>query len=139
MFVIAFIIHICVFVRMCTPHSSQACLAIRNLASDGKLSTSTPCAFLSNSYLFSFFPPPPSLPLFCSLPSADENQKRIVDYGGLDVLVPLLRSSDTETVTAAVAALRNLSIHNGNEVSRKGRWCGWVWYCLLYTSDAADE
>ena len=59
----------------------QACLAIRNLASD------------------------------------DENQKRIVDYGGLKVLVPLLRSNDTETVTAAVAALRNLSIHNGNEVS----------------------
>ena len=110
----------------------QACLAIRNLASDGKLSTSTPCAFLSNSYLFSFFPPPPSLPLFCSLPSADENQKRIVDYGGLDVLVPLLRSSDTETVTAAVAALRNLSIHNGNEVSRKGRWCGWVWYIHVH-------
>ena len=30
--------------------------------------------------------------------------------------MPLLRSRDTETVTAAVAALRNLSIHNGNEV-----------------------
>ena len=34
-------------------------------------------------------------------------------------MVPLLRSSDTETVTAAVAALRNLSIHKGNEVYRK--------------------
>ena len=32
------------------------------------------------------------------------------------MLVPLLRGNDTETVTAAVAALRNLSIHNGNEV-----------------------
>jgi len=37
--------------------------------------------------------------------------------GGLPVLVPLLRSSNTETVTAAVAALRNLSIHKGNEVA----------------------
>ncbi len=36
--------------------------------------------------------------------------------GGLPVLVPLLASNDTETVTAAVAALRNLSIHKGNEV-----------------------
>ena len=48
--------------------------------------------------------------------SPDDNQKLIVEYGGLNVLVPLLRGSDTETVTAAVAALRNLSIHNGNEV-----------------------
>ena len=39
-----------------------------------------------------------------------------MEYGGLPVLVPLLRSGDTETVTAAVAALRNLSIHKGNEV-----------------------
>ncbi len=37
--------------------------------------------------------------------------------GGLTVLVPLLKSADSETVTAAVAALRNLSIHKGNEVS----------------------
>lgn len=36
--------------------------------------------------------------------------------GGLPVLVPLLASNDTETVIAAVAALRNLSIHKGNEV-----------------------
>ena len=34
-------------------------------------------------------------------------------------MIPLLRSSDTETVTAAVAALRNLSIRKGNEVSVK--------------------
>lgn len=57
----------------------QACLAMRNLASD------------------------------------DDSQRFIVEYGGLPVLVPLLRSGDTETVTAAVAALRNLSIHKGNE------------------------
>ena len=31
--------------------------------------------------------------------------------------MPLLRSSDPDTVTAAVAALRNLSIMKGNEVS----------------------
>ena len=30
--------------------------------------------------------------------------------------MPLLKSADSETVTAAVAALRNLSIHKGNEV-----------------------
>ena len=32
------------------------------------------------------------------------------------MLIPLLSSTDPETVTAAVAALRNLSIHKGNEV-----------------------
>ena len=48
---------------------------------------------------------------------SDENQEKIVRGGGLPVLVPLLRSSNTETVTAAVAALRNLSIHKGNEVN----------------------
>jgi vacuolar protein 8 len=50
-----------------------------------------------------------------NLASDDMNQERIVQAGGLQVLVPLLRSTDTETVTAAVAALRNLSIHKGNE------------------------
>ena len=39
-----------------------------------------------------------------------------MEQGGLTALAPLLRSSDTEIVTAAVAALRNLSIHKGNEV-----------------------
>ena len=47
---------------------------------------------------------------------SDDSQERIVSAGGLPVLVPLLASNDTETVTAAVAALRNLSIHKGNEV-----------------------
>ena len=47
----------------------------------------------------------------------DENQKLIVDYGGLSALIPLLRSPDAETVTAAVAAIRNLSIHRDNAVS----------------------
>ncbi len=37
--------------------------------------------------------------------------------GGLHALLPLLAKVDPETVTAAVAALRNLSIHKGNEVS----------------------
>ena len=36
--------------------------------------------------------------------------------GGLHVLVPLLKSTDVDTITAAVAALRNLSIRKGNEV-----------------------
>jgi len=39
-----------------------------------------------------------------------------VSLGGLAALSPLLKGSDPETVTAAVAALRNLSIHKGNEV-----------------------
>ena len=99
----------------------QACLAIRNLASDGKsvvyychdLNLSLP-PHSSFSIHPSFHPSP--FPLFP--PSTpDDNQRLIVEYGGLHVLVPLLRSNDTETVTAAVAALRNLSIHNGNEVS----------------------
>ena len=55
----------------------------------------------------------PFLPL--ALP--DANQGKIVHSGGLRVLVPLLCSSDIETTTAAVAALRNLSIHKGNEAS----------------------
>ncbi|CAI7995373.1 Vacuolar protein 8, partial [Geodia barretti] len=50
-----------------------------------------------------------------NLASDDINQDRIVRNGGLSVLIPLLRSADAETVTAAVAALRNLSIHKGNE------------------------
>ena len=50
---------------------------------------------------------------------AASNQELIVSAGGLTVLVPLLKSADSETVTAAVAALRNLSIHKGNEV---GGW-----------------
>ena len=36
--------------------------------------------------------------------------------------MPLLRSSDPDTVTAAVAALRNLSIMKGNEVSTFKRY-----------------
>ena len=48
----------------------------------------------------------------------EENQDKIVECGGLDALVPLLWSSDTDTVTAAVAALRNLSIMKGNEVNK---------------------
>jgi vacuolar protein 8 len=50
-----------------------------------------------------------------NLASDDVNQGKIVQSGGLHVLIPLLTSTDTETVTAAVAALRNLSIHKGNE------------------------
>ena len=39
-----------------------------------------------------------------------------MESGGLEALVPLLSSKDIDTVTAAVAALRNLSIRRGNEV-----------------------
>ncbi len=46
------------------------------------------------------------------------NQELIVSLGGLSALIPLLKNTDSETVTAAVAALRNLSIHKGNEVSK---------------------
>ena len=56
------------------------------------------------------------------------------------MLVPLLSSSDTETVTAAVAALRNLSIHKRNEVCTPVCMCacvcvyvcvcGCVWVCV---------
>ena len=45
------------------------------------------------------------------------NQESIVRCGGLEALVPLLESGDKETVIAAVAALRNLSIRRGNEVN----------------------
>ena len=46
----------------------------------------------------------------------ETNQESIVQSGGLEALVPLFDSNDKETVTAAVAALRNLSIRRGNEV-----------------------
>lgn len=54
---------------------------------------------------------------------ADKNQKLIVDYGGLSALIPLLKSSDAETVIAVVAALRNLSIHKDNAVSIYSNVC----------------
>ena len=47
----------------------------------------------------------------------DSNQERIVQLGGLVHLLPLLHSQDQETCTAAVAAVRNISIHDGNAVS----------------------
>lgn len=45
------------------------------------------------------------------------NQSKIIEYGGLEVLVPLLHTPHMDTLTGAVAALRNLSIGRGNEVS----------------------
>ena len=100
----------------------QACLAIRNLASDGKSVVYYCHDLILPLSPHSSFSVPPSFSSSLSLPlfppsTPDDNQRLIVEYGGLHVLVPLLRSNDTETVTAAVAALRNLSIHNGNEVS----------------------
>ncbi len=53
---------------------------------------------------------------FHTTPYTEENQKLIVDFGGLVALCPLVRSSNAETVTAAVAAVRNLSIHRENAV-----------------------
>ena len=50
--------------------------------------------------------------------------------GGLPVLSPLLKGSDPETVTAAVAALRNLSIHKGNEVGVVEKWVWWRNGCV---------
>lgn len=50
----------------------------------------------------------------------EANQGKIVENEGLEALIPLLRSSNLDTVTAAVAALRNLSIKRGNEVKREG-------------------
>ncbi|XP_060084838.1 uncharacterized protein LOC132564182 [Ylistrum balloti] len=58
----------------------QACLALRNLASDGN------------------------------------NQSLIVKYGALPRLQKVLRTGHKDTLVAAVACLRNLSIHKANEV-----------------------
>ncbi|XP_033727812.1 vacuolar protein 8-like [Pecten maximus] len=58
----------------------QACLALRNLASDGN------------------------------------NQSLIVKHGALPRLQKVLRTSHKDTLVAAVACLRNLSIHKANEV-----------------------
>ncbi|OWF43479.1 vacuolar protein 8-like [Mizuhopecten yessoensis] len=58
----------------------QACLALRNLASDGN------------------------------------NQPLIVKYGALPRLQKVLRTGHKDTLVAAVACLRNLSIHKANEV-----------------------
>lgn len=68
-----------------------------------------PPSFLTLPFLIA----PPSLPN-----NTASNQQLIVAEGGLAVLIPLLKSEDSEIVTAAVAALRNLSIHQGNEVGR---------------------
>ncbi|XP_069106513.1 uncharacterized protein [Argopecten irradians] len=58
----------------------QACLALRNLASDGN------------------------------------NQSLIVKFGALPRLQKILRTGHKDTLVAAVACLRNLSIHRANEV-----------------------
>ena len=62
----------------------------------------------------------PPLSIFPSLLLSfplESNQSKIVECGVLEVLVPLLDSRESEIVTAAIAALRNLSIKKGNEVS----------------------
>lgn len=64
----------------------------------------------------------------------EENQDKIVECGGLEALVPLLRSSDPDTVTAAVAALRNLSIMKGNEVSTLKRYSSSLSPSFLFSS-----
>lgn len=58
----------------------QACLALRNLASDS------------------------------------DHQVLIVRLGGLTALQKIIKNSEGESLTAAVACLRNLSIHKSNEV-----------------------
>ena len=87
-------------------------------------------SFPSFLCLLPFFSLPPLLPLlfflslllfaFSSFPLTsfpESNQSKIVDCGVMEVLVPLLDSRESEIVTAAIAALRNLSIKKGNEVS----------------------
>ena len=57
----------------------------------------------------------------------------IVDFGGLAALCPLIKSANVETVTAAVAAVRNLSIHKDNAVRlvwvNNGRGVLWSRVC----------
>lgn len=50
------------------------------------------------------------------LAALEENQVRMVRAGSLTVLLSLLRSASYDTIGAAIAALRNLSIHDSNAV-----------------------
>ncbi len=56
-----------------------------------------------------------------------------MDFGGLAALCPLIKSANVETVTAAVAAVRNLSIHKDNAVRlvwvNNGRGVLWSRVC----------
>lgn len=52
-----------------------------------------------------------------NLASEDENQSLIVKFGALPRLQQVLKKSHNDTLAAAVACLRNLSIHKANEVS----------------------
>ncbi|XP_071503216.1 uncharacterized protein [Diadema antillarum] len=51
-----------------------------------------------------------------NLASDDENQVAIVKLNGLPPLLSIIRNSSKETLSAAIAALRNLSIHRLNEI-----------------------
>ena len=45
-----------------------------------------------------------------------ERQKQIVEYGGLQLLIPLTKSSDVEVQRLAAHALANLSVNADNQV-----------------------
>ncbi|XP_065843575.1 uncharacterized protein [Oscarella lobularis] len=52
-----------------------------------------------------------------NLASDGSTQMQIVEAGGLKAIHPLLNATDVECQTAAIAALRNLSIHKDNAVA----------------------
>ena len=115
--------------RLCSQDTLSVCVCVRERERD-KIET-LELSFPSSLCLLPFFSLLPSFAL-CSLSSSfslcfslpfpvtsfpESNQSKIVDCGVMEVLVPLLDSRESEIVTAAIAALRNLSIKKGNEVS----------------------
>lgn len=77
----------------------QAALALRNLASDGQTS------------IFSLFPVDQS----AQEPHVESYQLSIVSHGGLPPLLKLLSTTSPPLLLAAVACVRNVSIHHLNE------------------------
>ena len=70
----------------------------------------------------------------CYLMYTEAYQGKIFQAGALDVIYELLTNlpnHNVETVVAAIAALKNISIHQGSEVSTLLTLCISVYVCAL--------
>ena len=114
--------YLCVLFAYFFQVACQACLALRNLASDGKGSHVLLHNCIYKVFLWSLFSCPlvqDVLIMFLSI--AVDNQVLIVRLAGLKPLHTLIQNGSGETLVAALACLRNLSMHLGNEVT--GTFC----------------
>lgn len=89
----------------------QACFALRNLASDGRYICLQKVYYRYELQRYSA-----ELKISYGGYFTDENQLLAVDTGALPPLHHILTSCRSETLAAAAACLRNLSIHKLNEV-----------------------